>query len=358
MAKFLNKKEQVIDLKLTSYAKYLLSIGRFKPEFYAFFDDNVLYDKKYADEFSASFGPIRAFYTTEPQSDIDRRIKDETQYLETYVHFRGVEKHLNRNRNLSLDFRKSRDKTQMMTNVLPDDRYTVDNAIGDAFLDGPIQNAPAWKILTLSSYITSSHQNDPTNNSLIPQVNINAEYQLRVINSIPSNQTSVVNSVRGLNSITTQFIDGKFLELIGNDPVVYVEEANTQLLAKNFEVEVFELNNQPRSETELDKRYFKEQRTNIQNGFITADKPLEVPVTELSTDSVEYYFDILFDQDVNQEIVCKSIDDFDKSSYYIDIDFPCDQQDSENVFFDIYGSVLEPEICAPPTEGEEDSCQD
>ena len=51
MAKFLNKKEQVIDLKLTSYAKYLLSIGRFKPHSYAFFDDNVLYDKKYADEY-------------------------------------------------------------------------------------------------------------------------------------------------------------------------------------------------------------------------------------------------------------------------------------------------------------------
>ena len=42
MAKFTNKKEQVFDLQLTSYAKYLMSIGKFKPAYYAFYDDNVL----------------------------------------------------------------------------------------------------------------------------------------------------------------------------------------------------------------------------------------------------------------------------------------------------------------------------
>jgi hypothetical protein len=68
MAKFLNKKEQVFDLQLTSYAKYLMSIGKFKPAFYAFYDDNVLYDKKYA--FTSS---------SETQSDVDKRIKDKKQ---------------------------------------------------------------------------------------------------------------------------------------------------------------------------------------------------------------------------------------------------------------------------------------
>ena len=46
--KFLNKKEQVMDFKLTSYGHYMLSMGQFKPEFYAFYDDNVLYDGAYA----------------------------------------------------------------------------------------------------------------------------------------------------------------------------------------------------------------------------------------------------------------------------------------------------------------------
>ncbi len=46
MAKFLDKKEQVYDLRLSSYGRYLLSIGSFKPVHYAFFDDNILHNYK------------------------------------------------------------------------------------------------------------------------------------------------------------------------------------------------------------------------------------------------------------------------------------------------------------------------
>ena len=45
---YLDPKEQVIDLKLTSYGKYLLSIGKLNPVFYAFYDDDVVYDANYA----------------------------------------------------------------------------------------------------------------------------------------------------------------------------------------------------------------------------------------------------------------------------------------------------------------------
>ena len=41
---FFNKKEDVIDLQLTQYGKYLLSQGKLKPVYYAFFDDDILYD--------------------------------------------------------------------------------------------------------------------------------------------------------------------------------------------------------------------------------------------------------------------------------------------------------------------------
>ena len=44
---FFDNKEDVIDLELTQYGKYLLSEGKFKPIFYAFFDDDILYDGNY-----------------------------------------------------------------------------------------------------------------------------------------------------------------------------------------------------------------------------------------------------------------------------------------------------------------------
>ena len=43
---FLNKKEQVIDIRLTSFGKKQLSKVGFRPEYYAFFDDGVIYHKE------------------------------------------------------------------------------------------------------------------------------------------------------------------------------------------------------------------------------------------------------------------------------------------------------------------------
>ena len=47
---FFNRKEEVIDIQLTQYGKYVLSKGRFKPDCYAFFDDDIIYDTAYGDE--------------------------------------------------------------------------------------------------------------------------------------------------------------------------------------------------------------------------------------------------------------------------------------------------------------------
>ena len=69
MAKFINKKEQVFDIQLTPYGRHLMSLGTFEPRYYAFFDDNVIYDGNYAG-------------ITESQNEIGQRIKKDTQYME------------------------------------------------------------------------------------------------------------------------------------------------------------------------------------------------------------------------------------------------------------------------------------
>ena len=94
LAKFLDKKERVYDLKLTTYGKHLLSRGTFKPKYYTFFDSEILYDKDYArsgDPKSQSNTAIELSGTAEPQNEIHKRIKEDTQYLEGFVNFREVE---------------------------------------------------------------------------------------------------------------------------------------------------------------------------------------------------------------------------------------------------------------------------
>ena len=65
---FFNRKEDVLDIQMTQYGKYLLSKGVFRPVYYAFFDDDILYD--------GAYGGL-----TETQNAIEDRIKDGTSEL-------------------------------------------------------------------------------------------------------------------------------------------------------------------------------------------------------------------------------------------------------------------------------------
>ena len=72
---FFNPKEEVIDIELTPEGKKALSVGRFKPSYYLFFDDNVLYDAASADD------------TAEHQNNIEPRIQEETPTMKTLYSF-------------------------------------------------------------------------------------------------------------------------------------------------------------------------------------------------------------------------------------------------------------------------------
>jgi len=78
---FFNQKEEVIDIQLTQFGKRLLSQGRFKPTYYAFYDNDVLYDLNYANA-SGSY--------KETQNQTEKRILKETPRLKTQYMFESA----------------------------------------------------------------------------------------------------------------------------------------------------------------------------------------------------------------------------------------------------------------------------
>ena len=74
---FFNQKEEVFDVQLTDEGKRQLSLGKFKPIYYAFYDDEVLYDPRYAG-------------AGEPQNEAETRILDETAYPKLNARFKGA----------------------------------------------------------------------------------------------------------------------------------------------------------------------------------------------------------------------------------------------------------------------------
>lgn len=355
MAKFINKKEQVYDLKLTNYGHYLLSIGKMEPVYYAFFDDNIIYDGEYAG-------------ITEAQNSVVNRVRNESQYIESLVTFQDVEKQLNTLVTSSSGLSYYQLDVEPMRIEPRVENYRFDAAIGDAYLEGDTQAAPAWKIVALEGEISSSSQKDTKNQVNIPQINIQLNYSLVVEEYDPSILLSE-QDFREVAVTTEPFIDNRVIKLQREDLMVYGDEINTALLTENFDIEVFEIKKDeyPAScdthcstKDVLKRKYFSNKNTSIKGGLMKVeesldgsllavnedDRPTASITTEPTRDSVSYYFDILKDSEILPSRACKAASEFNKNSYYVDLDFDCEKySDTEPFVGDIYGKVTEPEIC-------------
>jgi len=326
--KFLNKKEQVLDIQLTPYGRYKLSAGTFKPVYYAFFDDNIIYDIEYVSGSAA-----------ETQNEIHERIKKETQYLETQV-----------------SFQERLGGAVVRGGILKDTIYenelnplTSFSFIGDARLQSEEQNvAPAWKIITMvgtNGNIRASFQGelDTTTTDLaraellITQIDITSSYVLS--SEEPDAIQNSFSNFRETIDSTSTFSDGRAIKLTSEAPLVYLEELNTELLTKNFDIEVFKI-----VDDDFQELYFQSEKPQIVDGMMVMEQP-EVNNSNLGTGSVEYYFTIFKDEKIDSEVACKHASQFNTENYLIDLDHDCEFTDDEDVYFDIYGRVTESEIC-------------
>jgi len=346
--KFLNKKEQVMDFKLTSYGHYLLSAGKFKPQFYAFYDDNVLYDGKYA-------------FITESSNQIHDRIKNKTQYLESQVLFDEVE---TESTIIQGDVGTFYELDINPISIEPrKDVFKYEHAIGDAYLDGDRNLAPAWKVVALNGKILTSSLSDNVNDFKIPQIDITLNYFKKTVKKNFIGRYSTGSVSRAL-STSNEFTDGTTLQLFSEDLVLYVEELNTELLFENFDIEVYEVltgsgnrrcitSDTCVNQDKFRKKYFNEQNYSLKGAAITEDyftknKAFDrLGVVRSVSSSVQYYFDVLTDESIDNKMACKASEIFNKESLYIDLDFDCENLDStiRKFTMDIYGPVTEPEIC-------------
>ena len=118
MTTFFDKKQDVMSVELTPYGKYLLSAGKFKPTFYSFHDDEVMYDVAYAS-------------STEEQNNAVTRIK-ENPLLKPVYNFSG-----------SLSFPASYGKEESHI-AINDTNYSLTRPLGTS--DMTKDKQPSWDI--------------------------------------------------------------------------------------------------------------------------------------------------------------------------------------------------------------------
>ena len=321
--KFLNKKEQVVDLEITPYGKSLLSMGRFMPEFYAFFDDNVLYDSEYAG-------------FDEPQNSASVRIKEAPQ-LQTQTYFYSAEQQVKEatayHRLTAIEKERaiSYGQRPMDINQKPyvqNDAVTIGTIPDREFDKAPIGNsalnssfAPAWNINVIEGQIDNVSETSTPDDLSIPQLNMSASmFKFSISDSPVGENYYEFGEEWGLQNN----IYGKFLNVREDSILLEVSEDNTLYEWENFDIEVFEVESveflaaQPiglpacvgplceRVTKEfLTPLFFKKTVGQIQDGVLIDIDEIPVDNSPVTSEYAEYYFDINIDDQIDEDLLCE-----------------------------------------------------
>lgn len=283
---FFNKQQDVLDLKLTGYGKQLLAQGLFRPVYYAFSDDGVMYDAKW----------MSGTLIQEQQSQTEPRIQENTPRLKTQNRKIGAERgiygtdpistlynlaDLFEVPNWQLDM-PGLQNTQMMGLLYGPDSVLAEihppYAEAEKLLESVLGTKsyfndynPAWSVLFYNGIISGStsyyQKNDIT--LLVPQLNCTLKdtvYKIspkvkpykdidRVLNiqlNLQMNDTEFEEAVLDtghagdLSDIGETYFQEFPLEngtvfIVKDFLFLSVEEANTEFTNDNFTVEVFEV---------------------------------------------------------------------------------------------------------------------
>lgn len=230
---FVNKKEDVVQISLTQHGKNLLSRGAFKPVFYQFFDDDVIYDHKYAG-------------CTETQNEITDRIETNirlsNQHVVTSIEDRfddETEKIEQGQRDIFLPITKILNEIEREKLL----SFPISN------MSTGIQNTPSFNLSSFDCKIQNSssvtHLTQSGFPAKIPQIDFNPVYYLEknTINK-QDDDGSLVNEEEyrvDFSETKIEFIDKTFLQLKPEDVVLLLEENNVPFTKENFKIEVYEI---------------------------------------------------------------------------------------------------------------------
>lgn len=329
---FFNRKEEVLDLELTQYGKYLLSIGKLNPSYYAFFDDDVIYDTQFQGDPPKSdntgiAGP------TENQKDTQKRIQ-ETPRVKPQHNFVTVDKTSKQiNDNSSpmvlvtqignntggapqwlldaigkmplLSNSKDQQNYAYPTNF-KDEYYGVSLPLGAS--DYNSVYSPSWQINFMQGELKSSinHSGGDGDKKYgikkIPQLEVEVTYNTSVgqnkFQDSAKNVTSQVTPGSSLEGVNNEiFPNGNFVKIEEDYILLDIQEINGLMGSGEFELEVFEIE-QPNTTNENLKKLFFTNGVSANLYESQEDAVIAGQEETLQDNLVDYYFEVSVDNEI------------------------------------------------------------
>ena len=298
---FFNKKEDVIQIRLTQYGKYLLSKGKLRPAYYSFFDDNIIYDLRYGDT------------SGEIQNDTEDRIQDETPQTSVQHVYSGIETEFKKIMKLirSGQAKVGEDK------ILPtaEKNFALGPALGNSKASS--DKSPAWNIRALEgkfkniNYYTTGSQ--PT--TRVPQIDVTIEYEI----GIERGEPKLFYDQRG-SSDSEFFGDGTQIRVWDDRLIINVGEENVPLTRENFDIEVFLVEEEdvtgkintpgvtnPTKREVLTPLGFIPPPEVIKNNILLEPEALFMPDVATDPGYVEYFFDLEIDHEIDHAVISEAM---------------------------------------------------
>lgn len=305
---FFNSKEEVIDIELTQHGKHLLSKGVFRPVYYEFYDDDIVYDSSYSG-------------IEEKQSEINNRIKSTPRTKVQYT-FSGAEERVrqyvkqDRNLGLTLESLQSNTGEILKQNLKSQDNladikkslYTNFLPLGNSSLDK--NKYPTIKTRFITGEISSSSQFTSSAglpNSLYFVSLKDLEYKKFLQ---PVSDTGINFSETSTSRVV--FNNQTFIDVEANDIFLEISEINTDNLKDNFEISLFRVDEQQSEEIEISLKFIDTQEpTKVVNNVLVDNEDFNLYESNLNTDGFnkpefsEYFLEINTDKQIPQNILCK-----------------------------------------------------
>ena len=307
--RFFDDKEEVIDIQLTQFGKHLLSLGKWKPVFYAFFDDNIIYDGAAAD-------------ISESQNNIEPRIQENTPQMHTQHVFSGRETDFLR----IFESRKDsseREEDKINIQSTPEKDYSLVSPLGNSEYGN--QSAPRWSVKVLQGKITSTENflTGSYQTLKIPQLELDLTYTLHPQNILDFPGRSSFGQIDAEDLALGVFPDGTFLEVQEETILLDLEELNVPFDVENFDIEVFEMEevvldgvSNPTVQN-LNQLYFEKKKPQIVNNILISDMPSR-DINPIDPSYVNYYFDIFVDDEIDPSVMSTSVETLRSKGLYVD----------------------------------------
>jgi len=260
---FFNKKQEVLEVKLTPYGRYKFSRGLLRPAYYAFFDEGIIYNSAFTGGDNSSAVQVTV---NEGQNSIEPRIQDDTPSLKTLNVFTGIQTAQSASSALiRAMFQENPDALEDPLFMNPgaiynhkDLQYVQDKIdfftkpLGKSSLNSDKQ--PSWAVTAHQGELSSSvsYYTSSAGIEKIPQIDIAIKYKMYTAEVSPWNPEMAdspeftddilteQHNAHNVQAITTTIRDdGKYVVISPEDLIIQVTENNVDFNKENFDIEVY-----------------------------------------------------------------------------------------------------------------------